>query len=49
MHESDNLSALQAALTNFCTAIASKDEGKFNENTSTIKKILKFIDDKTAG
>jgi len=44
MHVSDDLGALQAALTNFCAAIASNDEAKFSENRDKVKHMLHCVD-----
>ena len=49
MHVSDELGALQAALTNFCAAIASNDEEKFTENRDKVKQMLQHIDSDRAG
>jgi len=49
MHISDDLSALQAALTNFCAAIASNDVDKFTENRDRVKQMLDQIDENRAG
>ena len=49
MHFSDDLSALQAALTNFCAAIATNDEDKFCENRDKVKQMLERIEESRGG
>jgi len=49
MHVSDDLSALQAALTNLCAAIASNDAAKFTENRDKVKQMLHCIDESRTG
>ena len=49
MHFSDDLGALQAALTNFCAAIATNDEAKFCENRDKVKQMLERIEESRGG